>query len=199
MAAAATLAVSAKVATDGVPAVEVRVFHAVNRLPASLEPVLWPPMQMGSLWGPFIAGGVAWWRWRSWRPAVGAVVAGVVAWQLAKLIKNVVERGRPLDEIEDVIRRLGTPKDGLGFVSGHSAVAFSVVTVLSPYVDRRTRWALYALAAVVAVARIHVGAHLPVDTVGGAAMGVLVGQAWRIGVGDPVPADGDPVGVDGRP
>lgn len=182
--AAGVFAVTARLAAAGVPPTEARVFRLVNGLPDGLEPVLWAPMQMGSLWGPFMAGGVAWWRWRSWRPALGVVVAGVVSWQLAKVVKDHVARGRPRDEIDDVVQRLGTPTDGLGFVSGHSAVIFSVVTVLSPYVNRRTRWALHALAVVVAAARIHVGAHLPVDTVGGASLGVIVGRTWRFAVGN---------------
>ncbi len=183
--AAGVLVGTGVVADRGVPAAEERVFRDIFGLPNWLEPVLWPPMQMGSLWGPFIAGGLAWWRWRSWRPALGAVVCGVVSWQLAKVVKGFVQRGRPVDELDGVIRRWGTPKDGLGFVSGHSAVVASVVTALSPYVSRRDRWLLRLLAVVVATARIHVGAHLPVDTVGGAGLGVVVGHVWRFAVGDP--------------
>jgi undecaprenyl-diphosphatase len=185
LAAAGVLLVAGVVAGRGVPEVEERAFRALYRLPSWLEPVLWPPMQMGSLWGPFIAGGLAWRRWRSWRPALGAVVAGVVSWQLAKAVKGFVRRGRPIDELTDVVRRMGTPKDGLGFVSGHSAVVFSIVTVLSPYMSRRGRWLLRLLGLVVATARVHVGAHLPVDTLGGASLGILVGHLWRFAVGDP--------------
>jgi glycosyltransferase 2 family protein len=183
--AAGVLAGSGWVASRGVPGWEEQIFEAVNRLPSWLEPVLWLPMQLGSLFGPFIVGGLAWWRWRRWRPAVGAVVAGVVSWQLAKVVKDFVDRGRPLDELQDVIRRMGTPTDGLGFVSGHSAVAFSLATVVSPYLSRRGRVGAFALALVVGLARIHVGAHLPMDVVGGASLGVLVGYLWRLAVGVP--------------
>jgi glycosyltransferase 2 family protein len=183
--AAGVLVGSGWVASRGVPATEEQIFEAINRLPSGLEPVLWLPMQLGSLFGPFVVGGLAWWRWRRWRPAVGSVVAGVVAWQLAKVVKNFVDRGRPLDEIEDVIRRMGTPTDGLGFVSGHSAVAFALATVVSPYLSRRARVGAFALAALVGLARIHVGAHLPMDVVGGASLGCLVGYLWRLAVGVP--------------
>ena len=57
-----------------------------------------------------------------------------------------------------MVRRGGTPTEGLGFVSGHAAVAFALATVVSPYVRREWRWVPFALAAVVAVARVHVGA-----------------------------------------
>ena len=85
-----------------------------------------------------------------------------------------------------IIRRAGTPKDGLGFVSGHSAVAFSLAAVLSPYLGR-WRGVGYGLAATVSFARIHVGAHLPLDTVGGAALGMTLAFAYNAAVG--VPAD----------
>jgi len=188
--AAGVLIGTGMVASHSVPSWEKRWFELINRLPNWLEPVLWAPMQMGSLFGPVIVGLFAWWRWRRWRPAVGAVVVGIVAWQLAKVVKNFVERGRPVDEITDVIRRAGTPSDGLGFVSGHATVAFALATVLSPYLSRPARWGAYAVAALVAVARIHVGAHLPLDTVGGAALGCLLGWAYHLAVGVPDDAPG---------
>lgn len=184
------LMVSGTAAGRGVSAAEERAFVAVNRLPSWLEPVLWVPMQLGSLWGPFVVGGLAWRRWRSWRPTVGAVATGVLAWQLAKVAKRVVARGRPLDELEVVIRRVGTPEEGLGFVSGHSTVAFSLASVMSPYLGRPGRLGAYALASVVSLARVHVSAHLPLDAVGGAALGTVLGHGWNLAVGVTVADDG---------
>lgn len=188
--AAGVLLASGAVAQDGVSGAERRVFELANRQPNWLEPVLWLPMQLGSLWGPFAAGAFAWWRTRSWRPAAGAVVVGVVAWQLAKAVKGHVERGRPLDELGDIVQRWGTPKDGLGFVSGHSAVSFAVAGVLSPYLSPWGRFVVRALAAKVGFARMHVGAHLPLDVVGGAALGHLLAMVWRLAVGTEVAGTG---------
>lgn len=177
--AAAAFGVATAIAAHGVPSWERTAFHSVNDLPGWLEPVLWPPMQLGSLWGPLLAGWWTWRRWRSWRPTLGVVLGGVVSWQLAKGVKAIARRGRPADELDRLSRRMGTPTDGLGFVSGHTTVAFSMVTVLWPHVGNVGKVGLATVASVVALARIHVGAHLPVDTVGGAALGVLVGEAWR--------------------
>lgn len=180
---------TAYVASRGVPGWEEQVFEAFNRLPDALEPVLWAPMQLGSLFGPAMvaAGSFAAWRNRPgwWRPSAGSLVVGVVAWQLAKAVKAAVERGRPGDVLDEIVRRAGTPADGLGFVSGHTAVAFALAAVLSPYLNRRGRWAAYGLAALVGFARIHVGAHLPLDTVGGAALGVTLALVWHLAVGIP--------------
>ncbi len=189
VAALAVLGGTTAVALRGVPGWEEQVFEAVNGLPDALEPVLWAPMQLGSLFGPALVAGGTWLAWRRrpgwWRPTAGSVVVGLVAWQLAKVVKDTVERGRPGDVLEEIVRRAGTPADGFGFVSGHSAVAFGLATVLSPYLGRRGRWAAYGLAALVGFARVHVGAHLPLDTVGGAALGVTLALVWHLAVGIP--------------
>jgi|KBSSwiStaDraftv2_1062776.scaffolds.fasta_scaffold269942_2 undecaprenyl-diphosphatase len=183
--AAAVLVVSAVIAKQGVPRWEESIFRAIYQLPDWLSAVLWLPMQLGTLWAPFIVGGCAWLAWRRWRPAVGAVVMGLVAWWAAKLVKNAVGRGRPANVLTDFTLRTGAPREGLGFLSGHCAVAFCLATVLSPYLTPRKRIVAFALAVVVAVARIETGAHLPLDTVGGAAMGCLLGWIWHMIVGVP--------------
>jgi glycosyltransferase 2 family protein len=184
-AAAGILGGTSWLARRGVDPMEEDLFGVLNRLPGGLERVLWVPMQFGSLWGPFAAGGLVWRRQGNWRPAIGAVVAGVVSWQLAKAVKEVVERGRPLDEVAGVVRRTGTPTDGLGFVSGHTAVAVSVTRVLTPYLGLGGRVALRVLALVVGLSRIHVAAHLPLDVAGGGALGAMVGTVWNLTVGIP--------------
>lgn len=185
------LAGSTALAKGTVPSWEEEIFAVLNSAPASLEPVLWVPMQLGSLVAPFAIGAVAWRRWHRWRPSAGVVVGGVLAWELAKVIKHRVARARPFELVEDFARLSGTPYEGLGFVSGHSAVAFSTATILSPYLDRRTRVLAYTLAAAVGVARIHVSAHMPLDVVGGAALGYAVGAGWNLVVGIPGTASSD--------
>ncbi len=182
--ASAVFAAAGAVAADGVPRWERQAFHSINEMPAALEPLLWPPMQLGSLWGPLATGWWTWRRWHRWRPTVGVVVSGVAAWQLAKVVKSFTQRGRPAAELDHIVWRVGTPDEGLGFVSGHTAVAVAVLSVLWPRLDRRERVAGSMLAAVVAAARIHVGAHLPADTIGGAALGVVVGEGCRLLIGE---------------
>jgi undecaprenyl-diphosphatase len=147
-------------------------------------------MQLGSLWGPLLVALVSWLAWRRWRPSVGALVAGIVAWQLAKVVKSAVERGRPHAMVDEFARLGGTPYEGLGFVSGHAAVAMALAAVLSPYLGRGPRAAAYAVALLVGYARVQVSAHLPLDVVGGAALGYLVAWGWNLAVGVPVPGVG---------
>ncbi len=176
-------------AVRGLPAWEEDLFEVLNGGPRWLEPLLWLPMQLGSLVGPPVVAAAAWWWRRNWRLSVGVLATGVVAWQLAKAVKALVERGRPAALLDDVARYGGTPTDGLGFVSGHTSVAFAMAAVASPYLGRRGRALAYAAALVVGLARIQVSAHLPLDVVGGAALGYTVGWCWTLLVGRPAPSE----------
>ena len=184
-ASAVVLAGTAAVAARGLPDAEQTVFEAIHGLPGWLTPVLWAPMQLGNAVAPVLVGGLAWWRWRRWRPAVGTVVVGLVGWYAAKGVKRLVERGRPAAELPEIVLHRSAPTDGLGFVSGHSTVAFGCAAVISPYLSPRTRVLAYALAGVVGCSRIQVGAHLPLDVVGGAALGLGLGWTWNLIVGVP--------------
>lgn len=179
------LAGTSVIAMSGVPIWEAQTLMRINRWSNLLEPMLFLPMQLGSLFGPFLVAVGSWLVWRRWRPTLGAAAVGVVAWQMAKLVKAGVARGRPAELAPDLVRRWGTPGDGLGFVSGHSAVAFALAGVISPYLGNRWRPVAYGLAAIVAVSRIHVGAHYPLDTVGGAALGLALAYFFNAAVGVP--------------
>ena len=74
---------------------------------------------------------------------------------------------------------------GVGYVSGHAAVAFALATVLAPSLPRAWRPVAFAVASAVALARLYSGAHLPLDAVGGAGLGVLSGTLlrWAFGLG----------------
>ena len=191
--AAGVLVASGALARQGTTGTEGRVFAAANRLPNWLEATLWLPMQLGSLWGPFVTAALIWRRDRSWRSALGTVVVGVTAWRLASVVKRAVRRGRPDDELSDVVLRWGTPRDGFGFVSGHATVAFATAGVAAPALPGGPGLLLRVLAPVVGFARMHVGAHLPLDVVGGAALGHLLAMIWNLAVGV------EPAGVGSAP
>jgi predicted Ser/Thr protein kinase len=74
----------------------------------------------------------------------------------------------PLVALLDEVYIFDVPDRGLGYVSGHSAVAVALAMVSSPFLGRRACRVAWVLAALVCVARIYVGSHLPLDVVGGA-------------------------------
>jgi undecaprenyl-diphosphatase len=65
--------------------------------------------------------------------------------------------------------------------SGHASTSFAGAVVLTALV-RRAAPALFVLALLVAVSRVYVGVHYPLDVVAGAALGAAVGLAavWLV-------------------
>lgn len=174
---------SLPVRPDTIGRMETGAFDLVNGLPDVLFPVLWGPMQLGSLLAvPLVAIPALLLRRR--RLAVDAAVTGTLAWTIAKVVKDGFSRPRPGGLLDEVAFRGGEPT-GMGFVSGHTAVAFALATAAVLHLPRRWRGPVFGLAALVGIARIFVGAHLPLDVVGGAALGWAIGSAYRWAVGAP--------------
>jgi membrane-associated phospholipid phosphatase len=150
---------------------EERVFRAFNAAPDGLAPFLWPVMQMGSLGAVYVVAADQY-RREGRAQAIAVAATGTAVWGGIKLIKPIVGRGRPVDHLERV-RVRGRGQSGLGYPSGHAAV--SLTLALSASVNARDRRLAVLGAAVTAVSRMYVGAHLPLDVVGGASAGWLVG------------------------
>lgn len=161
---------------------EIAVFRAINDVPMPLA-VVWPFMQLGNLFAAPVAALVAA-ALRRWRLAAELLLAGAGVWLLAKEVKRVVERGRPAALLTDVHLR-GAPAGGLGFVSGHAAVVTALLVVTWPWLNRTGRVICLALAVAVCLARVQVGAHFPLDVVGGAALGMVVAGGVRLLLGRP--------------
>ncbi|MGI9577162.1 MAG: phosphatase PAP2 family protein, partial [Microthrixaceae bacterium] len=51
------------------------------------------------------------------------------------------------------------------------------------YLGRPQRLLVWAMAGIVGLSRIQVSAHLPLDVVGGAGLGVAMGNAWNLAAG----------------
>jgi membrane-associated phospholipid phosphatase len=166
-----------------VPAAETAVFRAVNGVDVLPFVLVWPVMQLGNVLvvpaSALVAAAL-----RRWRLAAGLLLAGIGTYLAAKVVKDVVVRGRPAGLLEDVVVR-GAAAQGRGFLSGHAAVVATVLTVAWPWLGRRGRIAGVLLAAAVCLARVHVAAHLPLDVVGGVGLGLLVGGLVRLLLGRP--------------
>ena len=171
---AAVLTAGGVVADRGVSAREAGLLHAVNSLPAVLDLPLYLVQLLGTVVVPVLAAAVAA-ACRRYRLALGLLLVVPLRWLLAEVVvKSVVDRVRPAAAGVDVVLRHGAPAEGLSYPSGHALVAFAVAGLLLPSVGRRWAAVLLGLATAVAVARVYLGAHDPLDVVGGAAAGLLV-------------------------
>jgi uncharacterized protein (TIRG00374 family) len=179
-----TLVPSGMVARGGHPGrFEENLFRLINDLPGMLAAPLGAIMQLGSIAVVPLVSGAALLFGRV-RMAVDIAVSGSLAWVLARLLKDLVARGRPGGVLDEVLIR-GPAASGLGFPSGHVAVAAALATAAAPYLPRSARRAAWVTVGLVALARVYVGAHLPVDVLGGAALGWAVGGGLHLLFGAP--------------
>ncbi len=172
---AATLVTALSVRRNRVGPCEARAFRAVNGLPDCLYPPAWVIMQLGTLGAAPAAAGAA--LLGHDRELAGRLLAaGTGTWALAKLVKQLVRRPRPATLISGT-RRRGRDASGLGYVSGHAGVAIALGVAALPHLSPSGRAGVAALVPIVGLSRIYVGAHLPLDVVGGAALGLAVDAA----------------------
>jgi membrane-associated phospholipid phosphatase len=172
----AVFASCAVVAADGrVGPVERAAFHAVNGLPAWLYQPMLLFQYLGVLAMPLVVavGALA---FRRWRLAAALVLVVPLKLALERLVKLLVQRQRPGTTVPDAILR-GVHPAGLSFVSGHAIITFAIAGLLALVLPRR--WAVlgFVLASLNAVARVYLGAHNPLDVVGGAAVGLTIAAA----------------------
>jgi undecaprenyl-diphosphatase len=189
--ASAAFVAGACVARRGrVSTLEARWFEAANGLSHAAYVPVWMLMQFGSLGGALATGAAL---RVSGRPALGDRVAavGAATWVAAKAVKPFVRRGRPAHTVTGV-RVRGAEQSGLGYPSGHAAVSAALAAVVTPCLPRRWRVPVWAGALAVGPTRSYVGAHLPLDVVGGAALGIAIGAVAR------APAPGAARGVTRR-
>jgi undecaprenyl-diphosphatase len=163
-------------------AFDANLFRLVNQLPGAVGRPLLVVMQLGALAAVLVAAAVALAARRP-RLAGDLALSGSLAWALARLVKGLVGGARPVALLDGVVvRGFDT---GLGYPSGHVAVAAALATAAGPWLPRPARRAAWWVAWLVALGRVYAGAHLPLDVLGGAALGWAVAAAVHLALGAP--------------
>jgi undecaprenyl-diphosphatase len=163
---------------------EASVFHAINDLPDWLYRPMWVFQLAGLLLVPLVVAiGAA--VFRQWRLVAALIVFVPLKLFIEKaVVKQLVERERPGTTIcgapDDFDPTCGNfrgdvPLEGLSFVSGHAIIAWGVALLLWPVLPGRWKFVPVAIAVLNAVARVYLGAHNPLDVVGGGAIGIAIG------------------------
>jgi glycosyltransferase 2 family protein len=151
---------------------EATAFRVVNGLPDALYPPAWIVMQLGTLGAAPAAAAVAWFA-GDHKLAGRLLVGGTGTWAASKLVKRMVRRPRPATLLPGTHRR-GPDATGLGYPSGHAGVAVALGAAALPHLGPAGRALTLAAIPAVGLTRLYVGAHLPLDTAGGAALGLAI-------------------------
>jgi membrane-associated phospholipid phosphatase len=157
---------------------EARAFHVINALPDGLYAPAWTVMQLGSLGAVPAAAAAA--AVAHDRPLAGRLLAsGSATWALSKLVKRTVDRPRPAALLAGV-RVRGAEATGLGYLSGHTGVVVALAAAAGPRLRPPGPAVALGIVPAVSLARVYVGAHLPLDILGGAGLGMAVEAAVEL-------------------
>lgn len=142
-----------------------------------LVPVFFVITQLGSIY--FLATLSALYLFlKNYVVVLRLLMAGTLAYLLAGVSKDLFGRARP-DELFDNVVFHDVMVRGPGFPSGHTALAVAIGIVLFHHTPKKWHTAIIIMTFLAAISRMAVGAHAPLDIVGGAAIGWLAAMLFR--------------------
>ncbi len=108
-----------------------------------------------------------------WAVVLGIIAVGLSDFTSSQLLKPLFSRVRPCNVFPDVHLLVKCSKS-FSFPSNH-AVNFFSTALLFTYFYKKTGIFLFFMAVLVALSRVYVGVHYPLDTLAGAIWGLFGG------------------------
>jgi undecaprenyl-diphosphatase len=157
---------------------ELHCFRSINNWPESLRvPMRIATIVPESLWIAVAAVAVIF-LLKMYRLVWQLAVATIGGYVVAEMGKKLIARPRPYDLLHGVHVRIH--ETGNGFPSGHTMIITVILLTVWPYLPRGWRWLALILIPAMALSRIYLGVHEPLDVAGGFAVGLMVVGAMRI-------------------
>jgi membrane-associated phospholipid phosphatase len=157
---------------------DTRIFTLLNTrgYPIWLDRVMWLITQLGNMLTALIVAFLFFIL--NYRLLALEIILGTLTlWLLVEIIKALSDRDRPFLTLDNA-RVIGWREKGDSFPSGHTTQVFFLMTLLILYfqLGLGASIALYAIALLVGLTRIYVGAHYPRDVIAG----IVLGSVWGI-------------------
>ena len=151
---------------------EISILQFFYNWPLALKPLFLVITQLGSGWmiGCALALTLV---YRKFKALKYLAVSSTGAYLLTVALKLIIDRPRPTHVLPRIIERQSTLTNH-GFPSGHTAVTAAIALSLLPFIPKRWRWLVPLWILAVAISRLYLGVHAPLDLIGGLAVGLSV-------------------------
>lgn len=162
------IAVSASRGADMQPW-EITAFYAVYDLPNWLFPFFISVTQLGSV---YMLGllSLFYLLFGRFHILLRLLLTGTLAYAMSGVAKDLWGRARPFDYLPDIVVREYSVW-GPGFPSGHVALATAIALSVRHYLPQKYKWIPIVGIISVALSRMYLGVHAPLDIIGGFAIG----------------------------
>lgn len=156
---------------------EIWLFHTIYGWPDALRPLFIFVTQFGSI---YVLGLllIFYMFHKKYHAVLRILLVGMLAYLLSGFAKDIWGRARPHEILIGIINKDYIVR-GPGFPSGHVALAVALALSIGHYLPKKYHWIIYVWIIGVALSRIYLGIHAPLDIVGGFAIGWLSYALFR--------------------